>query len=80
MTYTVQLDFFIDTDDIMTDETVKEVVKEIFDSCNCSASDIRVLEVNDCCGAQSPNVYEVCTEEWAEQRLAELCGIEVQYE
>ena len=31
----------------------------------------------DCCGAQSPNVYEVCTDEWAEKRLAELCGIEV---
>jgi hypothetical protein len=34
----------------------------------------------DYCGAQSPNVYEACTEEWAEQRLAELCGIEVSYE
>lgn len=32
----------------------------------------------DCCGAQSPNVYTVCTSEWAEHRLAELCGIEVQ--
>lgn len=29
-----------------------------------------------CCGAQSPEVYTVCTHEWAEKRLAELCGIE----
>ena len=32
----------------------------------------------DCCGSQSPEVYTVCTHEWAEKRLAELCGIEVQ--
>ena len=31
----------------------------------------------DCCGATSPEVYAVCTHEWAERRLAELCGIEV---
>lgn len=29
----------------------------------------------DVCGAQSPNVYEVCTREWAENRLAELCKL-----
>lgn len=47
MIYTVQLDFFIDEDVIRTDEEVQEVVKEIFDYCNCSASNIRVIEVND---------------------------------
>ncbi len=47
MTYTVKLDFFIDEDSVRTDEEVKEVVKEIFDCCNCSASDIVVLDVND---------------------------------
>ena len=30
------------------------------------------------CGAQSPEVYDVCTHEQAEARLAMLCGIEVQ--
>ena len=31
----------------------------------------------DCngCGAQSPNVYMVCTHEWAEYRLAVMCNI-----
>ena len=29
----------------------------------------------DCCGAQSPEVYYVCTHEWAENRLAELCKL-----
>jgi hypothetical protein len=33
----------------------------------------------DCCGATSTNVYCVCTHEWAERRLAEICGIEVQH-
>lgn len=33
MTYTVQLDFFIDEDVVRTDEEVKNVLEEIFDSC-----------------------------------------------
>lgn len=47
MTYTVQLDFFIDDDEIRTDEEVKDVVKEIFDYSNCYVSDIKVIDVND---------------------------------
>lgn len=47
MKYTVQLDFFIDEDGIRTDDEVEEVVKEIFDCCNCYASNIRVISVND---------------------------------
>lgn len=47
MTYTVQLDFFIDEDGVRTDESTKELVYEIFDYCNCSASNIQVLAVND---------------------------------
>ena len=34
----------------------------------------------ECCGAQSPNVYMVCTHEWAEARLAELCNITMEEE
>lgn len=47
MTYTVQLDFWIDEDTIRTDEDVEEVLDEIFEWCHCSASNIRVLDVND---------------------------------
>lgn len=47
MEYTVQLDFFIDEDGIRTDDEVKEVVKEIFDCCNCYASNIKVIDIND---------------------------------
>ena len=47
MNYTVQLDFFIDEDAVRTDEEVKEVVEEIFDYSNCSATNIRVIDVND---------------------------------
>ena len=47
MTYTVQLDFWIEEDGVRTDEEVVEVVKEIFDYSSCYASNVRVLEVND---------------------------------
>lgn len=47
MTYTVKLDFWIDEDAVRVDEEVVEVVKEIFDYSGCSASNIRVIEVND---------------------------------
>ena len=48
MNYTVQLDFSIDEEDaVRTDEEVKEVVEEIFDYGNCSASNIKVIDVND---------------------------------
>lgn len=47
MKYTVVLDFFIDEDGIRTDDEVVEVVEEIFDYSNCTASDIKVLDVND---------------------------------
>ena len=44
MKYAVELDFFIDEDTMRTDEEVKEVVKEIFDYCNCYAFNIKVIE------------------------------------
>lgn len=47
MTYTVQLDFWIDEDGIRTDEEVIEVVTDIFDYSGCDASNVRVIEVND---------------------------------
>ena len=47
MTYTVQLDFWVDEDVIREDEEVVNVVKEIFDYSGCSASNVRVIEVND---------------------------------
>lgn len=47
MTYTVQLDFSMDEDDIMTDEQVKDVLTEIFDICNISVSNINILDIND---------------------------------
>lgn len=47
MTYTVQLDFWIDEDAVRTNEEVVEVVKDIFDYSGCTASNVRVIEVND---------------------------------
>lgn len=47
MTYTIQLDFFIDDDVIKTDKEVQEIAEEAFACCNCSASNVKVLAVND---------------------------------
>lgn len=47
MTYTVQLDFWIDEDGVRTDEEIKDVLNEILDSCACGASNIKVIDVND---------------------------------
>ena len=47
MTYTVQLDFFIDEDTVREDDEVKDVLQEIFDVSNCCASNIKVIDVND---------------------------------
>lgn len=47
MTYTVQLDFFIDEDGVRTDKEVEYIVKEIFDYCNCIASNVELIKVND---------------------------------
>ena len=47
MTYTVQLDFFIDEDIVRTDEEVKNVLEEIFDNCATNASNIKVINMND---------------------------------
>jgi hypothetical protein len=47
MTYTVQLEFWIDEDGIRTDEEVAEVIMDIFDYSGCDASNVRVIEVND---------------------------------
>lgn len=57
------------------------VLMEIECDDNCVRSDQKQLRNYhyecDCCGAQSPEVYTVCTHGWAEKRLAQLCGIEV---
>lgn len=47
MTYTVQLDFWIEEDGIRTDEEVVEIVEEIFDYSSCFASNVKVIEAND---------------------------------
>lgn len=47
MTYTVQLDFWVDEDRIRTDYEVEEMLNEIFDCSYCETSNIRVLDVND---------------------------------
>lgn len=47
MTYTVQLDFWIEEDGVRTDEEVAELVKEVFDYSSCFASNVKVIEVND---------------------------------
>lgn len=47
MTYTVQLDFWIEEDVVRTDKQVEEIIKDTFDCCGCSADNVKVIEVND---------------------------------
>ncbi len=47
MTYTIQLDFQMDDDRILTDDQISYIMHEIFNDCNCTASNVRVLEIND---------------------------------
>jgi hypothetical protein len=47
MIYTVQLDFFIDDDNIMSEKEVQDVIEEIFNHTSMWASNIRVVEIND---------------------------------
>lgn len=47
MTYTIQLDFWIDEDVVRTDEEVETVLDELFDYAGCYVSNIKVIEVND---------------------------------
>jgi len=47
MTYTVQLDFWIDGDDIAEDEEVADMLKEMLNGTAYGISNIRVLDVND---------------------------------
>lgn len=48
MTYTVQLDFFIDEDVVRTKEQVEKILEEIIYYGRCYyASNIRVIDVND---------------------------------
>ena len=59
MKYTVQLDFSIDEEDaVRTDEEVKDVVEEIFDYSNCSASNIKVIDVNGWYWLNSRSIVE----------------------
>lgn len=47
MTYTVKLDFFIDDDEIRTNKQIVEIIEEIFDNNNCSASNVIIYDIND---------------------------------
>lgn len=47
MEYTVQLDFWIDEDVVRSNTEIIEVVKEIFDYSDCTASNVQVIAVND---------------------------------
>ena len=47
MVYTVQMDLYIDDDEIYSDEVIKEVIEEGMSVASTSVDHIRVIEVND---------------------------------
>lgn len=47
MTYTLQLDFHLDEDEIRADEEIKDCISEIFSNYSCYVSDIKIVEIGD---------------------------------
>ena len=47
MVYTVQMDLYIDDDEIYPDEDIKNFIKESMNAVSASVDDIKVIEVND---------------------------------
>lgn len=47
MTYTVKLDFWMDENEVRSDDEIQCILKEVFGHCNFVAENIEVLEVND---------------------------------
>lgn len=47
MVYTVQMDLYIDDDEIYSDEVMKTVVEEGMESVSATANNIRIVEVSD---------------------------------
>ena len=47
MVYTIQMDLYIDDDEIYSDEVIKEVIEESMSVSSASVDHIRVIEVND---------------------------------
>lgn len=47
MVYIVQMDLYIDDDEIYSDEAIKEVIEEGMSVTSASVDHIRVIEVND---------------------------------
>lgn len=47
MTYTINLDLFIDGDEILSEKTISEFLKEQLESASINAKNIKLIEVND---------------------------------
>lgn len=47
MIYTIKLDVFFDDDEILSEEKLKEGIKECLDSGNVKICDFKLLYVND---------------------------------
>ncbi|EXG87884.1 hypothetical protein K413DRAFT_4786 [Clostridium sp. ASBs410] len=47
MTYTVKLDFWLDSDEVYSNEEIEEQLSDMLDGTAWGASNIKVLEVND---------------------------------
>lgn len=47
MVYTIQMDLYIDDDEIYSDEDISNVIEESISVTSASVDNIRVIEVND---------------------------------
>lgn len=47
MTYTFKAEFFIDDEEIFTDEKLEEILQYLIDSTSCDIKNVQILDVDD---------------------------------
>lgn len=47
MVYTIQMDLYIDDDEIYSDEDIRNTIEEIMSVASVSVDHIKIIEVND---------------------------------
>ena len=47
MIYTIKFNLDIDDDNIATDDEIKSIMEQVFESINAGVSDVKVIDIND---------------------------------
>ena len=47
MIYTINLDFYVDDNKILTDEDLSEILKELINSTGFTVANVKIIDIND---------------------------------